>query len=122
VELSVVLVGDRRMSRLHQEFLGIAGPTDVLTFELDQDGQGRVCCGEVILCVPEAARAAAKNGTSIRQELLLYALHGMLHLCGWDDRTTGDFERMHRMEDDILKRLGIGAVFSRREARSRSSP
>jgi probable rRNA maturation factor len=42
---------------------------------------------------------------------LLYSLHGMLHLCGFDDRTEPDFRRMHQTEDEILTRLGVGPVF-----------
>jgi probable rRNA maturation factor len=113
MELSVALVGDRRMSELHEQFMGIAGPTDVLTFELEHDARGQVVAGEVVVCMPHAVRAARRSGMAVRKEVLLYALHGMLHLCGFDDRTDRDFVRMHQREDDILKRLGVGAVFAR---------
>jgi probable rRNA maturation factor len=111
-ELSVALVNDARMSELHEQFLGVAGPTDVLTFELDHDARGRVTAGEVVVCVPEARRQAKKRGIELRMELLLYALHGMLHLCGFDDRTERGFRTMHRREDDILTALGFGPVFA----------
>jgi rRNA maturation RNase YbeY len=116
VEMSVALVGDRRMAALHERFMGIAGPTDVLTFELEHDARGRVVAGEVVVSVPHAVRAARRSGVAARKEVLLYALHGMLHLCGFDDRTDRDFVRMHQREDDILKRLGVGAVFARDDA------
>jgi len=115
-ELSVALVGDGRMGVLHERFMGIAGPTDVLTFELDHDARGRVVAGEVVVCVPYAVREAARRGVEARKEVLLYALHGMLHLCGFDDRTDRDFAIMHRREDEILKRLGVGIVFARGKA------
>jgi probable rRNA maturation factor len=111
-EMSVALVGDRRMADLHERFMDIAGPTDVLTFELDHDARGRVVAGEVVVCVPFAVRAAKKSGIAVRDEVLLYALHGMLHLCGFDDRTDRDFAIMHQREDYILRRLGVGSVFS----------
>lgn len=111
-ELSVALVGDARMARLHEQFLTIPGPTDVLTFELERDKRNRVTAGEIIICVPFARRAAAGAGTSLSRELLLYALHGVLHLCGHDDRTRDGFRRMHEMEDEILSRLGVGPVFN----------
>jgi probable rRNA maturation factor len=98
---------------LHEEFMGVAGPTDVLTFELDHDARGRVVAGEVVVCVPYARREARRRGVAVEKELLLYALHGMLHLCGFDDRTDRDFAIMHRREDEILKKLGVGAVFAR---------
>ena len=112
-DLSVAIVGDRKMAELHETYMGIAGPTDVLTFELDHDARGRVTAGEVVVCVPHAARLARAARVPLRDELLLYALHGMLHLAGFDDRTGRDFAAMHQREDDILQRLGVGAVFSR---------
>jgi len=111
-EMSIALVGDARMSQLHEQFMGVAGPTDVLTFELDHDARGRVTSGEVVVCVPQARREARKRGIDLQLELLLYALHGMLHLCGFDDRTERGFRTMHRREDDILTRLGFGPVFA----------
>lgn len=110
-DFSLALVNDKRMSELHLKFMNIAGPTDVLTFPLDVDALGRAIAGEVVICVSEARRRATEHGVDVRDELLLYALHGMLHLAGFDDRTARGFARMHRMEDEILTRLGVGAVF-----------
>jgi probable rRNA maturation factor len=122
-ELSVALVGDARMSQLHNQFMNVAGPTDVLTFPLDVDERGRVLSGEVVVCVPEARRQTKTRGQTVERELLLYALHGLLHLCGYDDRTADDFEEMHRAEDMILTKLGVGPVFKgpavKRNERSR---
>ena len=110
-ELSLALVGDARMADLHERYLGISGPTDVLTFPLDADARGRVTAGEVVVCVPEARRQARHQGRPMEHELLLYALHGMLHLCGYDDKTPREFRRIHRTEDMILTQLGVGPVF-----------
>jgi probable rRNA maturation factor len=110
--LSLAMVNDARMRQLHAQFMGIPGPTDVLTFELEHDRRGRVTAGEVVICVPEAKRQAKNRGIELRMELLLYALHGMLHLCGFDDRTDRGFRTMHRREDDILTALGFGPVFA----------
>jgi probable rRNA maturation factor len=111
-ELSVALVNDERMSALHTQFLGIPGPTDVLTFELAYDKSKRPTSGEVVVCIPEARRAIALRRTALELEVLLYCLHGMLHLCGYDDRRSQDYELMHRTEDDLLSRLGLPAVFA----------
>lgn len=113
----MALVSDKQMSELHEQFMGIPGPTDVLTFPLDEDGRGRVTSGEVVVCVPEARRRAKLEGTEPRQEALLYALHGMLHLCGYDDQTPAAYKKMHQTEDRILTQLGIGAVFARDRAK-----
>jgi rRNA maturation RNase YbeY len=109
-ELSLVLVGDVRMAHLHKRYLGIDGPTDVLTFEIDVR-KGQVRSGEVVICVPEARRRSRREGVPIRNELLLYAIHGMLHLAGFDDRTKSGYQRMHQIEDRILSQLGVGATF-----------
>ena len=111
VELSIALVGDRLMSQLHEQFMNIAGPTDVLTFPLETDRRGRSLSGEVIVCVPEARRQAATSGVPLENEVLLYALHGLLHLSGFDDTTPRGYAAMHRMEDRLLTALKIGPVF-----------
>ena len=111
-ELSVALVGDRRMSALHEQFMHLSGPTDVLTFPLDEvDVRGRAISGEVVVNVAEARRRAKEHGVAPKLEVLLYAIHGMLHLCGYDDRTERGYRVMHRMEDQLLTRLGLGPVF-----------
>jgi probable rRNA maturation factor len=110
-ELSLALVGDRMMSELHRRFMSIDGPTDVLTFPLEVDSKGKTIGGEVVICVPEARRCAKRHGIPLPHELLLYAVHGVLHLAGYDDRTALDFKTMHRIEDDLLSRMGIGPVF-----------
>jgi probable rRNA maturation factor len=112
-ELSIAIVGDRKMAELHETFMGIAGPTDVLTFEMEHDARGRVTAGEVVVNVQEATRRAREHGVDVADELLLYAIHGMLHLSGYDDTTKMAYTKMHRTEDHILTRLGIGPVFAR---------
>jgi probable rRNA maturation factor len=110
-ELSIALVNDRQMSALHEEFLNIAGPTDILTFPLDLNSRKEPVSGELVICVPYARRAAKAHGVAIKNELLLYGIHGMLHLAGFDDRTAAQYNRMHRIEDEILAQLGVGPVF-----------
>ncbi|MGC4031507.1 MAG: rRNA maturation RNase YbeY [Tepidisphaeraceae bacterium] len=117
VEVSIVLVGDKKMAELHQQFMNIPGTTDVLTFELDHDTRGRCTAGEVVVCVPYARREAALRKIAPRTELLLYALHGILHLSGFDDLTPAEHRRMHREEDRILTAVGIGAVFAKPASR-----
>src|SRR5580700_9902011 len=57
-DLSLALVGDAEMSEIHQYFLGIAKPTDVLSFELEYNSKDRVTAGEVVVCIPQARRQA----------------------------------------------------------------
>lgn len=118
-ELSIALVGDRMMSQLHEQFMQIAGPTDVLTFPLELDSRGRAITGEVVIDVAEARRRAKDHGVETRLEVLLYAIHGLLHLSGQDDRTKRGFAAMHRLEDELLIKLNLGPVFDRKAAGSR---
>lgn len=111
--LSLALVGDKTMSRLHQEFMNLSGPTDVLSFELELDARGRCVEGELVICVPQARRQGQRRGIALRDEVLLYALHGLLHLGGWDDRTESEYRAMHRKEDQLLQHLGAGRLFDR---------
>ncbi len=118
-EASIVLVDERAMADLHRRFLKRRGSTDVMTFPLELDSRGRALSGDIVICVPVARRRAGEHGARVRDELLLYALHGLLHLSGWDDRRQPEFERMHRTEDRILSRLGVGALFYRATPRKR---
>lgn len=100
------------MRGLHHRHMGLNTPTDVLTFELDHDDRRRVLSGEVIICLNEAARQARPRGHSVDDELLLYALHGMLHLCAFNDKSERGYIAMHRMEDHILEAIGVGPIFA----------
>ncbi len=124
--VSVALVGDRVMDRLHREFMNISGPTDVLTFPLDFDPRGRCTAGEIVVCPPEARRRIERVGYSVRtshlrEEILLYMLHGLLHLTGLDDIDPSDYHHMHRTEDRLLRRIGVGPVFARKAGHASST-
>jgi probable rRNA maturation factor len=121
-EISIVIVGDRRMSALHKTFMNIAGPTDVLTFPIDEDSRGNVTSGEIYICLPEAKRQAKSLGIPVKNELLLYAIHGILHLLDYDDRTDRGYRAMHLLEDQLLTQLGVGPVFSPAGAGIRAKP
>ena len=110
-EFSLAMVDDREMQRVHGEFLDDPTTTDVVTFPLETNDRGEVTEGEVVICVSEAIRCAKQRGHRTRSELLLYAIHGMLHLSGYDDTTKREFKRMHAREDEILSELGLGRVF-----------
>lgn len=110
VALSVVLVDDEHMTRLHDQFMQMPETTDVLTFDLRDDPAAPIE-GEVYVCVDEARRRAAEPGHRLDHELLLYALHGLLHLVGYDDREEAAWRQMHAKEDELLEALGVGRVF-----------
>jgi probable rRNA maturation factor len=92
-EVFVWLIGDRRMSRLHRQFLGQTGPTDVLTFQH----------GEIFISVETARRHAHAFRTSLVRELQLYIVHGVLHLHEFDDRTPASARRMKSTQEKIVR-------------------
>lgn len=101
--LSVAVVGDHRMRRLNREYHAVDATTDVLAFPLDT-GPGPV--GEVIVCAPCARRRANSRKIDPLAELLLYVVHGTLHLLGERDATPEEAGRMRRLERDVLARIG----------------
>lgn len=114
-QINLAIVDDDRMAECHQQYCGEPGTTDVLTFDL-RDEPGRADAdvpieGDIVLCIDVAARQAQQRGHDTRLELLLYAVHGLLHLLGEDDHDPADYQKMHRREDELLKRAGLGPVF-----------
>jgi len=109
--LSIAVVGKQRMARLHHEFSGIPGATDVLTFDLGTIVADQFIDGEIIVC-SDIARQRSRSIKAAVRELALYTVHGILHLVGYDDHDPAEFERMHAREDELLNRLGLGRVFN----------
>lgn len=112
-QLSLVVLGDDEMADAHRRHLGVDGPTDTLSFDLrdasDAEDATRVE-GEVLLGGGVARRQAEQRGHAVRLELLLYALHGLLHLLGEDDRCEADFRRMHEKENELLEAIGLPPI------------
>ena len=113
--LEVAIVDDAEMRKLHRQWMGLGSTTDVLSFDLSDGGDDGVVDAQLVVCKPVAVRSAAEIGGDWRLELLLYVVHGCLHLCGYDDVSASKAARMHRREDEILLELGHGAVFSQGE-------
>jgi probable rRNA maturation factor len=91
--IDVILVSDRLMTELHRRFLQIAGPTDVITFQH----------GEIFISVETARRQASAYRTSLKDELQLYVIHGLLHLRGFDDKSASRGRVMRVRQDRILR-------------------
>jgi probable rRNA maturation factor len=101
--LSVALVGDEEMRRLHRDFAGIDEATDVLSFPLA--GAGGVddgVLGEVVVSTETALREARRRGLAPDREIALYAIHGTLHLVGHDDTDPARRRLMRRREREYL--------------------
>lgn len=108
--VTIECVDDARMSFLHSRWKNDPDTTDVLTFPMSQPTAPLDV--DIAVCVDEAERRGAEMGHSRAKELLLYALHGVLHCNGHDDVDPNDFDRMHAEEDRLLEAAGIGALFA----------
>lgn len=136
-EVRVKIVGDEEMAAAHLEYLDTPGTTDVLTFdlsepppdpppgqspdpspsvELDAAGKPRVLKTrridtDILICADVAQRVSGPKGFPVERELLLYAVHGVLHCLGFDDHDEAAAGLMHRVEDAVLTALDVGTVF-----------
>lgn len=107
--VSVRLIDETQMKALHQQALGDAIVTDVLSFDASTDNNSIEA--DIAVCVDVAHRESSARNHSIERELLLYALHGLLHCCGYDDHDQAGYQAMHAEEDRILSAIGVGATF-----------
>lgn len=116
--LSLALVDDREIQAVHRDFLGDDTPTDVISFRFDEGDRrcasfeaSRAPFGELVISVERALDEARRRGLAPREELLRYAIHGLLHLLGHEDETQAGRRRMRRLErrylDQFLPREAI---------------
>jgi len=99
-EVAVVLAGDHLLRRLNRQFRGKDRPTDVLSFPGEGGEEG---LGDVVISVPTAERNAKRQGHRLPRELDILALHGFLHVLGYDHET--DDGAMDRLEGRLRRRL-----------------
>ncbi len=112
--LEIVILGEVGIERLNREWLGHEGPTDVIAFDLGDRPAGKThaVAGQINVCWPIARKQAARRGHAAETELLLYIVHGLLHLLGYDDHDPRAAAQMHRREDELFGELGFGSVFA----------
>jgi probable rRNA maturation factor len=113
-ELSVLIVDEQAMTELHERWMGEPGPTDVLSFPMDelrppQPGSREEptadpgLLGDVVLCPQVAAQQAKTAGHSTKSELELLTVHGVLHLLGYDHAEPDEHAEMFGLQDQLLK-------------------
>lgn len=105
-KISLALVTDDKIAEINKRFLDHDGPTDVITFPLSNP-KAKKLEGELILGAHVAQREAAERGHDVHTELCLYVIHGVLHLCGYDDRNAKDKAAMRKKEREYLKKLEL---------------
>lgn len=108
-ELSVLLVDEAAMTALHRQWMDEDGPTDVLSFPMDELRPGREgedpqpgLLGDVVLCPTVARRQAAEAGHTVHEEMLLLTTHGILHLLGYDHAEPAEEREMFALQRRLL--------------------
>lgn len=115
-ELAISLVDEPAMETLHVQWMNLPGPTDVMSFPMDELRPGREgaptegVLGDVVLCPSVAARQAREAGHATAEELLLLTTHGILHLLGYDHAEPAEEREMF----DLQRRLLLTFLASQR--------
>ena len=107
-EVGVRLTDDATIHRVNVDHLGHDYPTDVISFDYGS-GQGRIE-GEMIVSAETAERQAVDLHWPVAHELMLYLVHGTLHIAGLDDQGAADRERMRATERRVLRSLGVEPI------------
>ena len=103
-ELNIRIVAEDEMSELHVKWMDLPGPTDVMSFPMDElkpnsKSEGPGVVGDIVLC----PAFAEKNGKqSLEMELELLTVHGVLHLLGFDHEDIAEEKAMFKLQDDLL--------------------
>ena len=102
-EIDVAVVSPQQIASMNRRYLGHRGATDVLSFDLSgPSSQAAGICGQIVVCGAGAVREARGRGFGPQRELLLYVLHGLLHLVGYDDSEPSAAAVMSRRQEELL--------------------
>src|SRR5262245_37612750 len=104
--VSVAFVDSPTIHALNKRYLDHDEPTDVLSFPLSEPGAKKLA-GELVIGAEVAQEQAARRGYDTQAELALYVIHGLLHLCGYDDKSAQAAAEMRQRERHYLRQLGL---------------
>lgn len=113
-ELAVVLADDAAIRLLNRDWRGVDAATNVLSFPTKRLGDGAPLLGDIVLAYETIAREAHRDGKPFAHHLAHLAVHGFLHLNGYDHGSAEDAAAMERLERAILRRLDIGDPYRER--------
>ncbi|MGB9771796.1 MAG: rRNA maturation RNase YbeY [Candidatus Kapaibacteriota bacterium] len=100
--INVVLLTEEEIRKMNKEYLGHDYVTDVISFNLSD---GESLFGEVYICLEQAERQAREYSVTFENELIRLAIHGVLHILGFDDDTLEKRNEMHKLEDMFLNKI-----------------
>lgn len=101
-EVDLAIVTGRQIAAINRRYLGHSGATDVLSFDLSDDG-GKGISAQLVVCADLAVKEARSRGHGPQQELMLYVVHGLLHLLGYDDADPASAARMGARSGQLLE-------------------
>lgn len=113
-EVSLMLVDDQRIQALNREYRGVDRPTDVLSFALQEDTEEEPdsefedeMLGDIVISAERAREQAEEYGHSFEREIVYLAVHGTLHLLGYDHEEENDKQEMRNKEEEVMVILGL---------------
>jgi len=114
-EVSLTLVDDARIWELNREYRGVDRPTDVLSFALTESGDDEPeivgysddVLGDIVISVDRALAQAEEFGHSLEREIVYLAVHGTLHLLGYDHETNVEGKLMRQKEEEVMAAIGL---------------
>jgi|SRR5690625_1062706 len=110
-ELAIVFVDNDAMSDLHEEWMGLAGPTDVMSFPMDELRPGTPqepadgLLGDIVISPEVASEQAASGGHNVADEIALLVTHGLLHLLGYDHHDDEEKHAMFTLQTELLQQF-----------------
>jgi len=116
-EVSLILVDDQRIHALNLEYRGVDRPTDVLSFALQEEVEEEPeievedeMLGDIVISVERARDQAEEYGHSFEREIVYLAVHGTLHLLGFDHEEENDKQEMRSKEEEVMAQLRLERV------------
>jgi probable rRNA maturation factor len=115
-EISITFVSNESIQEINREYRQKDYPTDVISFAMEELGEGEIevvgadiprILGDIIISIPKAKEQAEEYGHSFMRELSFLAVHGFLHLLGFDHETEEDEKVMFSLQREILEEYGL---------------
>lgn len=120
-EVVITLVDDERIHELNRDYRGVDRPTDVLSFAMNETGEGEMeifvdeeeidefpsMLGDIVISIPRTKAQAEDYGHSFERELGFLTVHGFLHLLGYDHGTTQEEQEMFGRQEEVLAKIGL---------------
>ena len=108
--VSVAFVDDQEISRLNREALKRSGTTDIIAFDLSEDGLPYEKVGDLYISIDTAIRSSSRLGIGLGEEVFRLVVHGILHLAGYTDEEESQRESMKRVQERVVKRFSSRLV------------